>query len=150
MSALTRVFVYGTLKRGLHNHYILMGSTFIGDAYTVESFRMFGSGFPVIFPQTYDFDHESEDDVFRPVYGEIYDVDSDTLVRLDDLEAEGVMYDRKKINVIIETTPGFPGEPIIDANVTCYIGNPGYWRGHQNPEYTDVNAFGELEWRANV
>src|SRR4051794_13150103 len=43
-----RVFVYGTLKRGLPNHPLLQGSRFLGPAITTERYRMIAGEFPVL------------------------------------------------------------------------------------------------------
>ena len=129
-----RVFVYGTLKRGIHNHRLLEGSDYIGEAYTIDTFRMYTTGFPVIF-------HSEEPDA-KAVFGEVYDVDDDTLKRLDQLEAEGSMYNREKVNVIC-----VDAGKIIDANVGIYVGNSKYWEKHNMPRYTEVNNHHELVWR---
>jgi gamma-glutamylcyclotransferase (GGCT)/AIG2-like uncharacterized protein YtfP len=39
-----RVFVYGTLKKGLHNHYLLQDSEFFGGAVTVPTYSMISVG----------------------------------------------------------------------------------------------------------
>ena len=80
-----RVFVYGTLKSGFRNHYLLEGAEFFGGAATVPTYKMIENGFPVIMP-----DLEG-----KPLAGEIYTVDDETLARLDQLEREGSSYDRK-------------------------------------------------------
>ena len=130
-----RVFVYGTLKRGIHNHHLLEQSTFVGNAYTVDTFRMFHVGFPIIF-----FDNHPD---AKSVFGEVYDVDDDTLKRLDRLESEGSMYNRTPINVVLEQD-----DRTIDGNVAVYIGNGEYWQHLKpNQEYTTVNAHDELDWR---
>lgn len=129
-----RVFVYGTLKKGIHNHRLLASSDFIGNAYTLDTFKMFHVGFPVI--------KFSDHPDAKSVYGEVYDVDDETLKRLDSLESEGHMYDRKQINVMLDNDPD-----TVDANVSVYVGNDGYWDDTQHPEYTSVNVHDELEWR---
>jgi gamma-glutamylcyclotransferase (GGCT)/AIG2-like uncharacterized protein YtfP len=126
-----RVFVYGTLKKGIHNHRLLENAEFIGRAYTVDGFKMYSVGFPVI-----RFSDDGD-----PVYGEVYDVDDETLKRLDHLENEGVMYNRKEINVIVE------GMDVVDANVSVYVGNDEYWDRQGPDPYERLNSFGELEWR---
>jgi gamma-glutamylcyclotransferase (GGCT)/AIG2-like uncharacterized protein YtfP len=45
-----RVFVYGTLKSGFWNHYLLKGCEFFGHAATVPTYKMIENGFPVIMP----------------------------------------------------------------------------------------------------
>jgi gamma-glutamylcyclotransferase (GGCT)/AIG2-like uncharacterized protein YtfP len=44
-----RIFVYGTLKRGLLNHELIASSRFLGPAATTERFRMIADSFPVLF-----------------------------------------------------------------------------------------------------
>lgn len=131
-----RVFVYGTLKRGIHNHRLLEQSQYIGEAFTVEKFRMYTTGFPVLF----------EDLEGKSVFGEVYDVDEETLKNLDHLEAEGRMYDRKHVTVYLTSgPPGYTGG-VYDGGVQCYIGNEQYWKDSNIPEYTKCNPHDELEW----
>jgi gamma-glutamylcyclotransferase (GGCT)/AIG2-like uncharacterized protein YtfP len=91
-----RVFVYGTLKSGFSNHYLLEGCEFFGDAATVPTYKMIENGFPVIMP----------DPEGKPLAGEIYIVDEETLARLDQLEREGSSYDRKLIDVTLPLAGG--------------------------------------------
>lgn len=133
-----RVFVYGTLKRGISNHHLLADSDFIGNAYTVDTFKMYTVGFPIIMP--------ADGPEAWAVYGEVYDVDDSTLKRLDNLEAEGTMYTREKINVCVEPLPGH--QEVIDANVSVYIGKPEYWAHlDDKSRWHDLNVHDELEWR---
>jgi gamma-glutamylcyclotransferase (GGCT)/AIG2-like uncharacterized protein YtfP len=73
-----RVFVYGTLKSGLWNHYLLKGCEFFGRAATVPTYKMIENGFPVVIS-----DREG-----KPLAGELCTVDDETLARLDQLERE--------------------------------------------------------------
>lgn len=130
-----RVFVYGTLKRDLNNHHLLRDAKFIGGAYTVDTFRMFTVGFPIIRPS----------DDGASVYGEVYEVDDKTLRRLDALEAEGHMYDRKQVNVVYDKSAGRDID-VIEYNVYVYVGTPKYWDVHSPAPYTHTNGYGELEW----
>jgi gamma-glutamylcyclotransferase (GGCT)/AIG2-like uncharacterized protein YtfP len=91
-----RVFVYGTLKSGFWNHYLLKGREFIGAAATSPTYKMIDNGFPVIMP----------DPEGKPLAGEIYNVDDETLARLDQLEREGSSYDRKLIDVVLSLAGG--------------------------------------------
>jgi gamma-glutamylaminecyclotransferase len=84
-----RVFVYGTLKRGFRNHRLLEGCALLGGGATVPTYKMIETSFPVIMP----------DRTGKPVAGEIYTVDDETLARLDQLEKEGRSYDRQLIDV---------------------------------------------------
>lgn len=90
-----KVFVYGTLKSGFHNHRCLEGATFLKETSLSIPFRMFDTGgFPVLLPA-------SEDKPgFFPT-GEVYELPegnegSVILQRLDRLEGEGSMYHRRE------------------------------------------------------
>lgn len=81
-----KIFVYGTLKRGYGNHdWFLHDSAFLGEGTTQGKFDMIDVGFPMIFPV---------DDGDR-VAGEVYEIGTETLRKLDRLENEGRMYDRR-------------------------------------------------------
>jgi gamma-glutamylcyclotransferase (GGCT)/AIG2-like uncharacterized protein YtfP len=65
-------------------------------AATVPTYNMIENGFPVIMP----------DPEGKPITGEIYTVDDETLARLDRLEREGSSYDRKLIDVTLPLASG--------------------------------------------
>lgn len=80
-----RVFVYGTLMRGQANHkYYLSESEYIGEG-EISGYSLYDVGcFPGI--------------VVEPdekVKGEVYFVDEETLIKLDLLEGEGSLYNRR-------------------------------------------------------
>ena len=135
---MTRVFVYGTLKKGIQNHHLLAGAEYVGQAYTIECFKMFNVGFPII--------REAEADG-HAVFGEVYDVDDQTLSRLDRLENEGTMYDRKVAQIAFPPGQGMgaAGQDLID-HASIYIGNPKYWDQSTPAVYDKLNTYGELEW----
>lgn len=84
------VFCYGTLKQGFGNHHLLETSTRLGEATTTGTMYSMG-WFPAI---TLKGD--------TTIKGEVYDVDADTLARLDRLEGYPGWYDRE----VIETPYG--------------------------------------------
>ncbi|MBX9709878.1 MAG: gamma-glutamylcyclotransferase, partial [Xanthobacteraceae bacterium] len=89
-----RVFVYGSLKRGLENHDQLGAAVFAGKATTSAPFRMMDGPYPVL--------REAGADGW-PVSGELYEVDAPTLAALDDLEGVSErFYDRIEIDVVID------------------------------------------------
>jgi gamma-glutamylcyclotransferase (GGCT)/AIG2-like uncharacterized protein YtfP len=138
-----RVFVYGTLKSGFWNHYLLEGCEFFGRAATVPAYKMIENkmienSFPVIMP----------DPEGKPVIGEIYTVDDETLARLDQLEREGSSYDRKLIDVTLRLASG----ERLPTKAFIYIGRESrfgkaFARG---PLYETVNERGELDWKASA
>lgn len=133
-----RVFVYGTLKRGGSNHSLLQSSSgFLGEAVTVPTYRMVATSFPVIMP----------DATGKPVAGEIYAVDDTTLVRLDQLEREGRSYDR----VVIVATATLANTERSTTRAFIYVGRADRFAGlfASGPLYEQVNARGELDWRAS-
>jgi gamma-glutamylaminecyclotransferase len=96
----TRVFVYGTLKRGFSNHPLLERAEWLGAARTRGRWPLViaGSWFvPCLLERPGDGHH---------VRGEVYAVDAPTLEALDELEGVGEPdgYDRKPIEV--EREPG--------------------------------------------
>lgn len=90
---MTRLFVYGTLKRGGENHVHLAGQRFVGEAATGPGFTLFGmQGFPGMV--------RAADDT-GGVTGELWEVDAGTLRTLDILEgvAEG-LYERVPLRLL--------------------------------------------------
>ena len=84
-----KIFVYGSLMRGFHNHHILNSSKLIGEATTSAGrFRMINLG---SFPALVKGDGN--------VKGEVYEVNPATLGRLDRLEGAPSFYHRESINV---------------------------------------------------
>jgi len=89
------VFVYGSLKRNQGNHSLLSGSDYLGDFDTREPvFDMIGLGY---FPAVLN----GGDSYIR---GELYEVDDDTLERLDCLEGHPRFYERQQTGVADTTT----------------------------------------------
>ena len=113
-----RVFVYGTLKRGLHNHVLLerARASFVGAARTTRaSFAMLlaDAGYPYVVKTTTN---------ARAIDGEVYVVDDDTLERLDALEeiATG-MYSRESVEVTMTGTPGTPAAETTALEAFWYL-----------------------------
>ena len=88
---MTRVFVYGTLKRGGENHEWIKAQTFVATARTKPLYRIFDlGGYPGMI--------RSENGI--AIEGEVWDVDEAGLARLDVLEdIDGGEYERVKIEL---------------------------------------------------
>lgn len=85
------VFVYGSLKRGFALHALLQGQLCLGNAVTEPFYRLFDMG---SYPGLVEWPEG------LAIHGEVYQVDSECLSRLD--EAEGVadrLYVRRKISL---------------------------------------------------
>ncbi len=91
--SLTRIFVYGTLKRGCSNHHWLAGQQFIGEARTQPAFRMHDlGGFPGMMRPASD---------GLSIEGEVWDVDPECLARLDVLEGIAIgEYERVPVHLL--------------------------------------------------
>lgn len=117
-----RVFVYGTLKEGYANHgRILSGrARKLGTALTASCYHtMFCTGaFPVLFRT-----HWREEFDRGQVRGEVYEVDDTVLAQLDLLESNGRMYQRRVINVIVDTP-----ERTYMTTAWAYYGMSRAWR----------------------
>ncbi len=105
----TRVFVYGTLKKGYHNHESFLDKAkFIGNAISVSKWTMIGEGmgFPYLL--------ERSDNLGNNIKGEVYEVTADELKNLDYLE--GVPTHYRKSYMYVSYIDGTPS-----GNVTVYV-----------------------------
>ncbi len=102
------LFVYGSLRKDLHNNYLLEKCKFVGLSYTVNDFVMFGlksKSYP------YVIEKENFNEILpTKITGELYEVDNITLEKLDKLEDHPNTYKRKEIEVILNNT-------IIKSNI---------------------------------
>lgn len=85
------VAVYGSLKKGFHNHrYFAPSDTELGVGYA-NNFEMFSmGGFPMIVPG------------YEQVRVEVYEVGETTFCALDGLEGFPHFYDRKRVTVHLD------------------------------------------------
>ncbi len=95
------IFVYGTLKRGFANHYLLKDAVFSADSCTQEVFPMVIAG-PWFAPSMLDQPGDG-----RQIHGELYQVDEQVLAQLDRLERVGQAggYIRRQISVFDTNDP---------------------------------------------
>jgi gamma-glutamylcyclotransferase (GGCT)/AIG2-like uncharacterized protein YtfP len=97
------VAVYGTLRAGFGNHSLLGDSPLVGVGRTVREFTMLAAGFPVCLVDA--------DDAGLPptqVVVEVYDTGAASspasiIRRLDNLEGHPDWYERKEIQVVLES-----------------------------------------------
>ena len=97
---ITRVFVYGTLKRGGCNHHWISAQRFVGEAETEAVYRMYDAGgFPALV---------ADEKRGVSIQGELWDVDENGLAKLDVLEGVAVgEYERVpcRLSPAISETP---------------------------------------------
>ncbi len=84
------VFVYGTLKRGFHNHHYLADAMFIDSAQTVRPYAMYVAGIPYV----------ARHEPVSRIHGELFAVDEQTLHVLDQLESHPDWYCREQVEVL--------------------------------------------------
>jgi len=87
------VFVYGTLKQGFHNHYLLENAEFVCEVTTKEKYPMVNT--EEYFPYLLDVSG-----VGHNIKGEVYRIDNVILAMLDVLEGYPEHYTRKTIKVL--------------------------------------------------
>lgn len=87
------LFVYGTLRRGQRNHHFLENARFITKAKSTAVFSVslkktdkYPEGYPIALP--------SDAANAQKLEGEIYEIDEETLMRIDILEEYPHEYDR--------------------------------------------------------
>lgn len=112
-----RLFVYGSLRKGEHNHTHLMeDQTFITQG-IIRGVELVSLGsYPAIIPSA---------DTSKVVVGEIYDVDDKTFPRIDDMEI-GAGYRLNGVSVEIGDDGQViePAHAYFYANPTRLIGLP--------------------------
>lgn len=110
-----KVFVYGTLKRGFHNHRLLAGTKYIGTDFIRGTLINFG--LPGVIAGE------------RAVEGEIYEVDDATLARLDLLEGHPNFYERKTTVTInaSERVSYYELQRVPLGNISDRIVHSGKW-----------------------
>jgi len=86
------VFVYGTLKSGFSNHFIMKPTVKIGEGETKNKYALYESGIPFLV----------EDEKVSKIKGEVYFVDQATFDILDTLEGHPDWYKRKLIPVMVD------------------------------------------------
>lgn len=137
------VFVYGSFKRGCARHIVLSSNTknrYFGPAVTAtQDYDMLvanPAGFPIVFNNC------TEKGRLHKVKGELWMVPTETILRMDNIEANGLVYSR-------ELTSIFVGKQTVYA--WMYIGNPGFWRNKDmvnSPKWiTSSKEGGELPRR---
>ena len=95
------LFVYGSLRRGFPNHYMLENSVYLGEFSTTDTYIMIGTrskAFPYIIK-------EGVIDCAIPtqIVGELYDVEPNAINRIDALEGHPHTYNRQLITVTNDT-----------------------------------------------
>ncbi len=98
---MTKIFVYGTLKRGGRNHRYLAGQQFLGEARTTAGYTLYSLG---DYPGMVRVPNDQAE-----VTGEVWAVDTAGLAGLDQLEGvnEG-LYER----VGLKLAPPFADDPV--------------------------------------
>lgn len=100
-----RIFIYGTLKRGLSNSHYMTGQSYVGEARTKPVYRLMNLGdYPGMIPA---------DCNGLSIRGEVWDVDAECRKRLDVLEGiEEGMY---------ELVPAQLLTPFDDQSIMTYL-----------------------------
>jgi len=94
-----RVFVYGTLKKGFHNHFLIEQSILLStEAATRDPYHLSIGNFCIPYLQ---------EAPGHPILGELYLVDDNTLNKLDELEKVPSHYLRKLITLENENDPAW-------------------------------------------
>lgn len=116
MEGLVKIFVYGTLKRGFANHYLLENNfdgaaSFITKGHTKEAFPLV-VGTDAYIPFMLPLKGQG-----KQVYGEIYEVNRNVLSLLDDLEDHPTWYKRSPCEVIVTNeAAGFEGGDTVSCS----------------------------------
>ena len=91
------IFVYGTLRKGQVNHYLLadMGASYVGDFATAKAYYMVG-----LRSLAYPYVIEDYMGKSGPVYGEVYSISEEGIAFLDRLEGHPHNYIREEVDLV--------------------------------------------------
>jgi gamma-glutamylcyclotransferase (GGCT)/AIG2-like uncharacterized protein YtfP len=109
----TKVFFYGTLKRGQRSHHLLRDQEFVGEAKTLPSYRLYNCG-----PHPALVEDQQNGMV---IYGEIWLVNEEALQKLDAYEEAPSYFSRRPILLQGERGVSTPQSP--DSEVQAYFFN---------------------------
>lgn len=87
---MTKVFVYGTLRKGFSNHDIIKegNNKFLNKDETIDKYLMLDTGgFPAVIKNI----------PYHNIVGELYEVDNETFESIDKLESNGNLFQREKV-----------------------------------------------------
>ena len=90
-----RVAVYGTLKKGLSNNYMLFDSKLIGKGKTANKYKMWSNSIPYV-------NNGTDNANGHNISVEVYEVPETTLKSLDKLENHPNWYERKETAITME------------------------------------------------
>lgn len=125
------VFVYGTLKSGYGNNRLLSSSTLVGTDSTIDKYVLGDIGFPYAFPESVIAHLFDDEELFKPVYGELWQMNCwNTLRSLDSLEGHPWHYYRETIQLAsgnIAWTYHQLDETAITRCYICNITENGEW-----------------------
>ena len=129
MKLTSLVFVYGTLKKGFGNHQLLEQSDFLARAFITRTKLLNLGAFPAVIVGGR-----------KEVEGELYEVNSKTLERLDRLEGHPSFYERRKV-LVYPLDFGLPPVPAwcyflskasqAHYEKLCPVIETGIWNGHR-------------------
>lgn len=124
-----KVFVYGTLKSGYGNNYLVADGQFLGKAVTLRPYILWHSGFPIA---------THNDEIANrlglkmlPIIGEVYEVNDSQLARTDSLEGHPRWYVRQPVDVVLEDgtqlTPHIYEQNTYEGRGVCRIVDNSYY-----------------------
>ena len=87
------LFIYGSLKRGFHNHTHLLGvAKYAGLGATLEKYALYVNGSPAVIK------HEK----ISKIFGELFVIHSLTLEDIDRIKGHPNWYRREKVEILAE------------------------------------------------
>lgn len=117
-----KVFVYGTLKKKQRNHYVMekIGAEYLCEAVTSDARYVLNESPSWTSPGRFTpAVHKAiNEEIAHAIAGEIYHIDKEGLVILDEFEQVGEHYMREEINVI-------SNQNLLKANIYIKMGVRG-------------------------
>ena len=107
----TRLFIYGTLKRGGRLHRYMRDQKFLGEVKTTPQYRLFNvSWFPGLREQADEDEGEGKE-----IEGELYEVDDRCLAILDQVEGVPSLLDERRAVTVQNPPISDDGEKLVQS-----------------------------------
>ena len=135
------VAVYGTLRKGFHNHHLMRSANLMDSGNTVDQYAMVAEGIPYVNSEARVDGHN--------IAVEVYAVDDQELMDMDRLENHPNWYTRKQVPILLDNgltvNAWLYFNDTVDVEGMTFYKDFEHYRKPQAPSLTRYTIFDEIE-----